>query len=260
MLTQERFCEILKVLDRKQSVTVQELVEILQTSESTIRRDLTELNRQGKLVKVHGGATAVHMNYETRDADVEVRQDKNKEEKLKIGRCAAGLIDSSDFVYIDAGTTTERMIDFITQKDAIFVTNSAIHARMLSKKGMKVYLLGGEYKGSTEAVVGGEAVYSLQKYHFTKGFWGTNGIGIQAGYTTPEPSEALVKRAAMERTAKRYILSDSSKFSRISSVSFAAFEDATIITTKVMDPAYQDCDNIIEAEGLQPCDRYRQGE
>lgn len=250
MLTQERFCEILKILDQKQSVTVQELVDCLNTSESTIRRDLLELHKQGRLVKVHGGATAVHMNYETRDADVAVRQDRNREEKKEIARYAARLIAAGDFVYLDAGTTTELMIEYIEEKDASFVTNSAIHARLLAKKGCMVYLIGGEFKGSTEAVVGGEAVYSLKKYHFTIGFFGTNGIGRTSGFTTPEPSEALVKRAAMEQATRKYVLADPSKFSQISSVTFAEFDEANVITTRIADPAYEKCSNIIQTSSV----------
>lgn len=248
MLTQERFCEILKLLDKKQSVTVQELVDTLNTSESTIRRDLGELHRQGRLIKVHGGATAVHMNYETRDAEVAVRQDRNREEKRRVAKYAAGLIGPMDFVYLDAGTTTELMIDFIEEKEASFVTNSAIHAKLLARKGIRVYLLGGEFKGATEAVVGGETVQSLKKYHFTKGFWGTNGIGRTAGFTTPEPAEALVKQASMAQTTKKYVLADPSKFSQLSSITFADFTDAEIITTRVGDPAYEECENIIETD------------
>ena len=86
------------------------------------------------------------------------------------------------------------------------------------------------------------------KYNFTKGFFGTNGIHLEKGYTTPDISEALVKEAAMKRCREAYVLADSSKFGHVSSVTFARFEDAQIITDHISDPVFQTCSNIEEAE------------
>ena len=80
MLAEERFNRILNIVEEKKSVTVTELTELLDTSESTIRRDLTTLDKRKKLIKVHGGATAVDMEYMTKDSSVSVRQDLNREE------------------------------------------------------------------------------------------------------------------------------------------------------------------------------------
>ncbi|MFW5629867.1 MAG: DeoR family transcriptional regulator, partial [Acetivibrio ethanolgignens] len=110
MLMEQRFYEILRAIEEKQTVTVQELTELLNTSESTIRRDLSILDKEGKLNKVHGGATAIG-HYTTKDEDVALRMTQNREEKLEIVRYAATLILPEDFVYLDAGTTTELMID-----------------------------------------------------------------------------------------------------------------------------------------------------
>ena len=79
MLAEERFSEILKLVNEYKTITVQELTELLDMSESTIRRDLTTLHKKGKLIKVHGGATAVNMAQYTRDESVAVRQDLNNQ-------------------------------------------------------------------------------------------------------------------------------------------------------------------------------------
>lgn len=84
------------------------------------------------------------------------------------------MIREEDFVYLDAGSSVDVMIDYITESGALYVTNSVSHAQKLLKKGMRVFLIGGELKAVTEAIVGAEAVESLKKYHFTKGFFGTN--------------------------------------------------------------------------------------
>ena len=238
MLTEERFAKILSILEHMGSVTVQQLMTELDASESTVRRDLNTLDANGQLVKVHGGAILKNTVYSTIDDEVVHRKEQNREAKDKIARYAAGLITAEDFVYIDAGTTTERMIDYITNRQAVFVT----------EHGCKVYILGGEFKAVTEAIVGEEAVFTLDKYNFTKGFWGANGVSLQRGYSTPELKEALVKRKSMENCRDCYILADESKFSQISSVTFAPFEKATVITTELKLEIYKNCSNIINIE------------
>ncbi len=245
MLTEERFAKILSILERTGSVTVQQLMAELNTSESTIRRDLTALDANGQLTKVHGGAILKNAAYSTIDDEVIHRKEQNREAKEIIAKYAAGLIKPGDFVYIDAGTTTEFMIDYITEKQAILVTNAITHAKRLAEKGCKVYILGGEFKAVTEAIVGEEAVETLEKYNFTKGFFGTNGISIQKGFSTPELREAMVKKKSMENCRECYVLADNSKFNQISSVTFAPFENATIITTNMRQEAFQKCRNIL---------------
>ena len=80
-------------------------------------------------------------------------------------------ISDYDVVYLDAGTTTELMIDPMLNRNAMYVTNAIGHARKLAALGCTVYLLGGEFKGTTDAIVGEEAVLSIAKYNFTKGFF-----------------------------------------------------------------------------------------
>ncbi|MBP1890555.1 DeoR family fructose operon transcriptional repressor [Clostridium moniliforme] len=246
MLSEERFERILKLLEEKNTVTVTELVKELDTSESTIRRDLNHLDKMKKLKKVHGGAKSINMTYATKDDEVVVRQTLNVDEKKKIAKYAASLINEDDFVYIDAGTTTELMIDYITENRAIYITNGIVHAKKLIQKKCKVYIIGGELKLSTEAIIGVEAIDSLKKYNFTKGFFGTNGINKNAGFTTPDIKEALVKREAVNRSNEAYILADDSKFNNISAVTFAEIDRATIVTTNLKHKEFKEYAEILE--------------
>ena len=245
MLTEERFAKILSVVEEYGSVTVQQLMQQLNTSESTIRRDLVTLDRNGKLIKVHGGAIQKNPVYSTIDENVEERKLLNREDKVKIAKYAAQLIKPDDFVYLDAGTTTGLMIDYIQAESAIFVTNAVSHAKHLAEQGMTVYILGGEFKAVTEAIVGEEAVVSLEKYNFTKGFWGTNGINLQKGFSTPELKEAMVKKKSMENTKECFVLTDNSKFNQQSSITFAPFEGANIITAGKIPEAYKKSQSVI---------------
>lgn len=245
MLTEKRFALITALVNEKRIATTQELMEMLGVSESTVRRDLSALDSMGKLHKVHGGAIAANSVYKMHDDDVEERRIVNTEEKIKIGMYAAALIQADDFVYIDAGTTTEFMLDYIAEKKAVYVTNAVEHAKKLASKGFEVYLIGGRLKGSTEAAVGAEAIEALSKYNFTKGFWGTNGVHKNSGFTTPDREEAGVKRAAAQQCKNRYVLADSSKFDSVSPVSFAQLDDMIIITDSIPE-GYEENRNIIK--------------
>lgn len=248
MLSEERQAIILEMLESKGSVEGTELMEALDASESTIRRDLTAMDKAGLLIKVHGGAMAKKkQSYVTTEGDLEHKRAEHTDEKRKIAAYAADLITDDDFVYIDAGTTTELMIDFIQCQHAIFVTNSINNARQLSQRGFKTLLVGGEFKSITEAIVGEEAIANIEKYNFTKGFFGTNGLTRKNGFTTPEMREAMIKKRAMLSSKDVYVLADSSKFGKISPVSFGRVESANIITENCP-KEFEDLNNIIIAE------------
>ena len=249
MLSEERHKLILEKLERESVVYLNDLVQCLNTSESTIRRDLSALDKAGLLKKVHGGATSLKdISINTSDEIVENRQNLNINEKAKIAAYAASLINDNDFVYIDAGTTTELMINFINNTKAIFVTNGIVHARKLIKKNCTTYILGGELKLTTEAIVGAETVNSLRKYNFTKGFFGVNGVDIERGFTTPDVREAMVKEEALYRSKSRFVLCDKSKFDEISSITFAGIKEAKIITTNLENNRYRQETEILEVE------------
>jgi DeoR family fructose operon transcriptional repressor len=220
----------------------------LDASESTIRRDLNTMDENGLLTKVHGGAVAKRQSIHTYDENVASRKALHADEKQEVAKYAASLIQPDDFVYLDAGTTTEMMIRYIKTTQAVFVTNAIGHAKLLSEKGCRVYILGGEFKSQTEAIVGEEAVETLDKYNFTKGFWGTNGISVSKGFSTPDVKEAMVKKHSMMNCKQRYVLADASKFDQISSIKFADFEQATIITTELNKPALKKYKNIVEVK------------
>lgn len=248
MLAEERFSKILSIIETEGSATMHELMTALDASESTVRRDLNTMDDNGLLTKVHGGAVAKRPSISTHDENVMSRKALNAGEKADIAKYAASLIKPEDFVYLDAGTTTERMIEYIQTTKAVFVTNAISHAKLLSEKGCRVYILGGEFKSQTEAIVGEEAVETLDKYNFTKGFWGTNGISVSKGFSTPELKEAMVKKKSMANCKKCYVLADASKFDQMSSVKFADFEQATIITKTLNKPALKKYKNIVEVK------------
>lgn len=230
MLTKQRHEEMVNIIRERGSVTTNEMAKILGISESTARRDINFLADTGKVIKVYGGAMFDPQDVDTKEDSFEQRMDINATETGKAAEKALELITPDDFIYIDAGTTTKYIADNFNMNGVRIVTNGIEHARILASKGNEVVLVGGNVKISTDAIVGTLAVNTLDKYHFTKGFFGTNGISPKAGYTTPDINEALVKKAAMQKCSKSFIVCDSSKFNTISAVTFASFREATIVT------------------------------
>lgn len=233
MLTQERFEAIVKVVNRAGAVTVQNLAKALNTSESTIRRDLVQLDSLGRVRKVHGGATSVVQLEAVQERCMQEKYNSNMEAKKQIAAYAASLVHANDFIFLDAGSTTEQMADFLEETSAVYVTNGITLAQKLAARGFRVMLIAGRVKASTDAVIGSEAVVSLQNYHFSRGFFGTNGIAVEEGFTTPDIEEARNKCEAMKRCHKCYVLADSSKFDVLSNVSFGCLANAAIITADV---------------------------
>ena len=124
MLTEKRHEIILQMLKEKNSISVSEIKEMTGGSDSTVRRDLATLDKAGKLSKVFGGAVAIENPYTITELSVAQKQEVKPAEKRQIARYAAGLIQENDFVYLDAGTTTGYMIEYLTEKNVTFVTNA----------------------------------------------------------------------------------------------------------------------------------------
>lgn len=135
MLTEKRYELILKLLDKKRSVTVPEIKDVLGVSESTIRRDLNALDKAGRLTKVFGGAVSSDGTFTGTEPSVAQKMELQQEEKRRIAQFAAGLIQPDDFVYLDAGTTTGYILDYLPARSATFVTNAVSHAKRLAAAG-----------------------------------------------------------------------------------------------------------------------------
>lgn len=216
MLTEERHEKIMRLVNTSGAVSVQDLVSFLNISESTVRRDLLTLDREGRLRRVHGGATTLRDD-SLYEADMENLQDKysiHMSEKRRIAQYAARLIHKEDFVYLDAGSTTEQLVEFLAGSEATFVTNSIPLAQKLGRIG------------------GSEMRDMIGRYHFTKGFFGANGIAVHSGCTTPDDEEAVCKRAALGQCLDRFVLADSSKFGLSSHITFAELSMVTLITAR----------------------------
>ena len=232
MLAEERQQKILAVLNEKNILKLQEICELTGCSAASARRDLNQLEKQGLLLRVHGGAKAKHSLQQ--EPDMTGKSLKNILQKKSIAKYAAALIQKEDVIYLDAGTSTLAMIPFLNEKlQLTVVTNGVMHASALADRNIRTILIGGELKNTTKAIVGIDAIRGLSRYRFNKVFLGMNGVHLKYGYTTPDPSEAAVKTTASQQGSETFVLADDSKFGQVSFVKVADLAAAAVITNKL---------------------------
>ena len=229
MLKTERKQLILEELNQHHVVSLEKLVSLLETSESTVRRDLDELESENKLRRVHGGAELPHSLQE--EETIQEKSVKNLQEKKLLAQKAASLIKEKDVIFIDAGTTTAFLIHELVNKNITVVTNSIHHAAQLVEKQIPTVMVGGSVKMATDASIGGVALNQINQLHFDRAFIGMNGVD-DGYYTTPDMEEGAVKRAILENAKQTYVLVDSSKIGQTCFAKVAPLKHAIVITSQ----------------------------
>lgn len=228
MLTEERHQAILRLLDQQLVVKSQDLIGLLNASESTIRRDLQELEDAKLLERIHGGAKRIlDLGFEQNMAEKSV---KNTQEKQKIAALAAQFIRDGDIIYLDAGSTTLELLPFLADKNITVVTNSVHHAAKLGDLTVNTIILGGSLKLSTKAIIGSTSMEQLSHFRFNKVFMGMNGAHLEFGLTTPDPEEAALKRLAIRQAEKAYVLIDQTKLNKVTFAKVTDLEKVTLLT------------------------------
>jgi DeoR family fructose operon transcriptional repressor len=218
------------VLERKKT-TVQELCERFAVSSATIRTDLRDLERNGLLVRTHGGAM-VHeqARFEPDAAEKLVR---NAEAKRAIAALALARIEDGDTLIIDTGSTTLALADVLDAKrDLTVLTNDLeIAGRLERHPSATVHLIGGLVRKRFHCTVGAKAEAMLAGLTVDKAFMGANCFSLENGASTPDLEQSELKRRMIEIAASVYLLVDSSKIGRKSFARFAAAGDFDCLLT-----------------------------
>jgi len=212
-------------------VEVAALAEMLAVTPETVRRDLTHLERLGRLRRVHGGAIPVErLGFEP---DLTMRSERFVAEKERIAKAALEQVPDSGTILIDAGTTTMRLAELLPHdRELTVVTNSLTIANIVAASpNISLYMLGGRVRGRTQAAVGEWVLHSLENLYVDIAFMGTNGVSTARGLSTPDQSEAAAKRAMISAARAITVLADSSKIGVDHFNRFAALEDITSLIT-----------------------------
>lgn len=231
MLAKERQQKILQEIRNHRAVKVSELSKLFKVSEMTIRRDLEKLNKQGLIERVHGGVLSIDGTaFEPTFQEKEI---VNIEEKRRIGRKAASIIKENDTVCLGPGTTVMQIIKNLGNKHITALTNSLNIAFELSKlPRVRLFVIGGELRLESYAMVGPETEEYLRRFYFDKFFVGVNGFSIEHGITIPNPSEAAVYREMINISRETIVVTDHTKLER---VSFAKIADVECIDKLITD-------------------------
>ncbi|GAA4436992.1 DeoR/GlpR family DNA-binding transcription regulator [Actinokineospora soli] len=223
------------ILDRARArgrVDVAALADEFAVTTETIRRDLTVLERHGVLRRVHGGAIPVErLGFEPA---VAARDAVMTAEKERIAKAALALLPEEGTILLDAGTTTARLADVLpTDRELTVVTHSVnIALSMAGRPNLTVMLAGGRLRAKTLATVDAWALQALQDTFVEVAFIATNGLSVERGLTTPDPAEAMVKRAAIACARRCVLLADHTK---VGNDYFARFADLGDIDTLITD-------------------------
>ncbi|QQZ60933.1 DeoR/GlpR transcriptional regulator [Paenibacillus sonchi] len=232
MFEEERKRSIVQFVERHTRASVQELSQDLGVSESTVRRDLKELEEARLLKRTHGGAVSLQsVNFEAAFPD---KADRFLEEKQRIARKAVEMIQEGDAILLDGGTTTLQIARALkTFSNLKVITNSMIALNELKDcRNIEVSITGGMLRPDTLAFVGPMTERSLEMVRVDKAFIGTNGLDIHEGITTPNMLEAATKRKMISVAKQAVLLADHSK---IGQVSFCKVADLQEIDHCILD-------------------------
>ncbi|MGA0556773.1 DeoR/GlpR family DNA-binding transcription regulator [Larkinella sp. VNQ87] len=221
---------ILQTVEERGTVDVKELADLIQTSEITIRRDLTLLAADGLLYRTHGGAMKVEL---ARNPVQFVNKTAvNAENKDHICRLAAQEIQEGDIIFMDCGSTVFRLCQFIRMKRIQVITNSLPVVNELLNSEVKVNLVGGEVDAKRQAVHGLIAHEHILRYRAQKAFLGIDGISVRHGLSAHSEVEAGMTLAMAAQAEVSYLLCDSTKLEKDKYVQVAPL---SLIQTLVTD-------------------------
>jgi DeoR family transcriptional regulator, aga operon transcriptional repressor len=227
MLIGERQREIINIVNKKGSVTVDELSKKFNVSQITIRSDLQLLYEEGKIIRTHGGALKI--TGAPYDLPIYVKETKHQEEKYLIGKAAVDLVQDGETIIIDSGSTTAELAKQIVKKQfksLTVITNALNIAMVLShQSNIQVVMLGGTLRKMSYSMVGPLAEETLSQFFTDRLFLGVDGFDTEYGLSTPDILEARLNRKMIEVSKKVVLLTDSSKFGR-RSLSFIAKPEA----------------------------------
>ncbi|MDN4075313.1 DeoR/GlpR family DNA-binding transcription regulator [Fictibacillus terranigra] len=252
MILAQRRRIIRELLIKNKSVKVSSLVEILNVSEETIRRDLAQLEKEGIAKKNYGGAILIE-DYRQHPFILPVDQRKLQysREKDVIGKAAAQLVQEGQIIILDAGSTTWYVGKNLKENGRLrIITNSLDVAEECSKdETASIYLLGGELRTNSMSLVGPQAQLELQKYSADYVFLGSSGISLRQGFTSSDLYEAEIKRAMVSTGKKIVVVADHSKLEKTGLTAFCSFQDTDIFITS--DLADKDLLQEIANRGIQ---------
>ncbi len=236
MLTLERQEEILDILKTKNSATVEELASQLYVSGATIRRDLRQMERQGLIIRSHGGAMPFKSS--TEESAFALREQENIIAKKTIANLAVKLVKNGDSIFLDSSSTTGLTIPLLNNLQYLSVTTIGLrNALLLSEtNNIKIYIAGGQVQNHSNSIMGSDTIDYISRIHADISLISCSGIDLNNGFTETSIEQAKIKQQMRKNSNKVAILCDSTKFNRVFLCKDFNFDEVDYLITEKTPP------------------------
>lgn len=237
MLPNQRREKILELLYEDGSAKVVDLAHLFKVTEVTIRQDLEKLEKEGILVREHGGAYLKSVKDQVQSFSL-VHQE-NMDKKEIIAATCLDYIDNGDTIILDSGSTTTEIAKKLKGNRRLTVITNAMNIGLMlgAEQNIEVILTGGEFKPPTLSLTGQKAADFFKGINVQKLFLATAGISLKAGLTYPSISDLVVKKAMIDAAETTYLVADSTK---IGKSAFASLGALSLINYLITDTGIED--------------------
>jgi len=233
---EERLRMILEILSQEKKIVVKDLAEKFSLSDSSIRLDLTELEKRGLIFRTHGGAIIPD---ETRNDIVlnknilQQRKETCADEKRRIANAVMDLISDGDSIMIDGGSTNYFIAKQLHQKRGLTIVTSSTHLLpvLAQINDANIFLTGGLFQREFEDLIGEISLEIIGRFSPDKTIMGTDGISLKQGLTSTEPSMAPLKRKMVSISKHLIVVADSTKIGKVCLVHVAGLNEVETIVT-----------------------------
>jgi DeoR/GlpR family transcriptional regulator of sugar metabolism len=231
MLDQYRENEIIKLIKAKGTVRVSELSKLLDVSEATVRRDLDKLDGKSQIQRIHGGAILIEKS--DPEPPVILRKTLMSDEKERIGKAAANLINEHETIFLGSGTTAEAVArNLVGHKNITVITNALTVINILvQENGISLIATGGLFRDSELSFIGHITEQSLKELRPQKVIMGIRAINLTAGLTNDYLPEVSTDRVIIQSAPEVYIVADHTKFEKVSTAFVAPVTSVNKIIT-----------------------------
>ena len=237
--TAERRKRIYDILCADKTVEVNDLSKRFEVSTMTIRRDLAIFEKQGIITTNYGGAylnpkivCAKIKAFPSIELPFPFTQKMHFKIKRAMGAAAATLLENGDSIFLDCGTTTLRICDFMPNLKLQIMTNSLVACNMLKTfPKLKLIIMPGVYSDTSVGFLGAMTAEYIGRFNLDKAFIGTDGVDVAHGVTVPDETDAMVKAAILRAARQRILLAGQEKLGKAFMAKFAEMADIHILIT-----------------------------
>lgn len=238
LLTEQRRRNLLDLVDQQGQVTVADMVKRFAISAVTVRSDLDALASLGAVVRSHGGA--VRRLEATQDYPLRTKETLHREEKVRIGRAAAELVQPGETIILDSGTTTAEVARHLkrmkTQPLTVITNALNIAMELADLPGASLIMIGGLLRPVSYSFVGPQAEAMMNEFHATRLFLAVDGFDLENGPSTPDVLEAQLNNVMIRSAREVNVVADFSKLGRRSVSRIGPFERIRRLITDNLAP------------------------